>query len=155
MLRESKSMRVGLLVMKQSISVTVINVNINCKNGINMIFSPKTAFFTVGVAHTTPLYKGECANEESLLFKSVLYSQWTTERIATQLTPTNYLQLGLHMILPRLWLLHTRAVSKPSIHEPEKRICFFHLGEVSHASDSTASMTATWNVHRQALAIRN
>ena len=44
--------------MKQSISVTVINVNINCKNGINVIFSPKTAFFTVGVAHTTPLYKG-------------------------------------------------------------------------------------------------
>jgi hypothetical protein len=58
MLRESKSMIEGLLVMKQSISVTVINVNINCKNGINMIFSPKTAFFTVGIAHTTPLYKG-------------------------------------------------------------------------------------------------
>jgi hypothetical protein len=52
--------------MKQSISVTVINVNINCKNGINMIFSPKTAFFTVGVAHTTPLYKGAGANEQHM-----------------------------------------------------------------------------------------
>lgn len=31
-----------------------------------MIFSPKTAFFSVGVAHTTPLYKGAGANKQHM-----------------------------------------------------------------------------------------
>lgn len=31
-----------------------------------MIFSPKKAFFTVGIAHTTPLYKGAGANEQHM-----------------------------------------------------------------------------------------
>ncbi|MEN9668894.1 MAG: hypothetical protein RLZZ386_801 [Planctomycetota bacterium] len=31
-----------------------------------MVFSPKKAFFTVGVEHTTPLYKGASANEQHI-----------------------------------------------------------------------------------------